>query len=214
MDARITEERLEDIMTSRWMTNNGFQDVQVSNRQILIYATTVDSNGHNFNQSGNCGYVAGGLLVYFARGQRGWWDLAPHGLNRELVNQIQGNRPGPSSAWDVSWALDDYFRSIGSGVRSTWWTYPAMNFNMMFDQIRSNRAVALFGNLPNASIREQPKTHHAVVVHRMTRAYSRSLLGIRTYRDHILWAHYGWSPRFNNQELHRSLVTLGSLLWI
>jgi len=218
MNDRIAESRLEERVASRWTTNNGFQAVEVSNRHILLTADTVDSNGRDFNQNGNCGYVAAALLVYFARGQRSWWDFAPQGLTNNLVHQIQGNRNNGSTASDVAGALRGYFNSIGSRARVESWYSPLANPMSIFDRIRDNWAVGLFGMLPHEGIKPPGSIitviAHAVVVHRATREYSRDWLGIRTYRNYNFRVHYGWGERHNDIEINASATPIGSKVFI
>ena len=168
------------------------ETTSIRNPHILLNAET---NGFNGYGQGRCGYVAGALLIYYASRSWGWTYLYNQTFLREsLVDELQGNKNGSSTAPDLEDSLNKYMNSKGAthNAKVNMWHIPSAH--TFFDRIKEDKPVVLYGRIYDPA--PEPMYHneidHAVVVYKVTRTVLTYPLGINIYSNYRYTCHFGW----------------------
>ena len=193
---------------------------EVSNRWLIRGLDTAPG-GHQFNRTGNCGWVSAAIIVYYQRRVRGWNHVAPGGFNRQLVSNIQGTRNCATWGPDIARGIREYIQWRGGTQGVSYWLTPIANPLFIHDRIREDRPVALLGLMdnPDPPTKKGQVMAHAVVVHRAERTVHRNWLGVRSFSNFFFYVHLGWEKTgpnnmdFNNHRMSAASIIIGSIVF-
>ncbi len=182
-----------------------------------------DTSG--FNTDGNCGYVAGALLIYYAARAWGWTYLyGNETIQKSLVTEIQGSKNGTSLAPDLEDSLNNYMNAKGAthNAKVNMWHIPSAH--TFYDRVKEDKPVALYGNLTDPDNTSGGNINHVVTVYKVKRDV-KSFLGIKTYSNYVYTVHYGWIPNnldyitnpddfinYNAVEMSHAAISVGGLV--
>lgn len=174
-----------------------------------------NANTGGFNTDGNCGYVSGALLIYYARMSWGWdWVYDKDYITNDLVKELQGDRANDSIAPNLEDALNDYLNAKGSKLKAkvNMWHIPASH--TFYDRVEENKPVSMFCSMPEnfCSSDGDVKMGHVPTVYKVKRKYSVGWFGIRTYSNYMYTIHMGWSMNDNEVVISDDVVTKGGLV--
>lgn len=177
-----------------------WQIAELSNRSRITSLSTT-----NFNTSGNCGYVAGAIIVYYQSQEWGSPRLAPNGWNMQLVADIQNGRAGGATESNVRWAISDYIKRCGTKDSIIDFIFPAAS--TIYNLVTENRPVIIGAmNIPDP--RNGGNIAHMVVVHKVERIATKGWFGLMSYSNYRLWVHYGWNTTYNNHMISYSAISI------
>ena len=220
---KASEEMAEAVMSidnSHELERSSRIQIATINNQHVITETNTrgwrnDGQYGAFNHTGNCGFVAGSLLVWYQRQARGWSQFAPRRtFDYQLVLDIQGNRNDATWGHDLDRALTQYSRNHGNRGPARYTPIPTRNH--IFNMVNNNRPTALLGRMPNISETSGNKFNHVVVVHRVQRTLN-TVLFVTTRSNYFFYVHYGWAnwgnSNQNNVRLHESVITRSGVVY-
>ncbi len=192
---------------------------------LTQYSVISNANTSGFNTEGNCGYVAGALIVWYHYKVLGWTGFVPSGVfNNSLVKSIQGNRDNDTTGPDLQASLSIWSRDHGA-VNGTTETLPALcdllpSASTVFELIRDNRPVILLGLIydprtdSTSNVQSDiqgdgsGKVQHAITVTGVVKETSWLI-----FNDYHYWAHYGWGKEYNEVYVDESAVTKGAAVY-
>ncbi|MBE6821457.1 MAG: hypothetical protein E7516_10480 [Ruminococcaceae bacterium] len=188
--------------------------------------TSVDTT--NFNVCGNCGYVAGSLIVWYHYKVLGWTDFVPGGtITSALARDIQGDRGPATYGPDLQEALSAWSYSHGAVEEGGWQeTLPALldvlpTASKIYNLIDDDRPVALLGLTPPQSDLDPSGTNslnnisgttgsveHVITITGVDKV-TNSIIDV----DYYYYAHFGWTPSYNDIYISDSSLTKGAIVY-
>ena len=174
------------------------------------YTTITGLDTTDWNQNGNCGYVAAAIVVYYHYATKGCTQFVPGGVaNAGLVQSIQGGMPDWSIGPEVAAALSTWSLTHGKplmyGSSLGFPTAPEI-----FSLIAVDRPVIILGNIPYPVI-DSNGNHigfsgsglHVITVTGVVRDQINII-----HSNWYFWAHYGWGPNCNNIYVHDTVTLI------
>ena len=195
-----------EIRTEWIETGNNYETASVKNTDIIRNADT-----EGFNDTGNCGFVAGAIIIFYAARAWGWSNLySKDKIEKNLVENLQGNHSSTSTAPDLEKKLNDYLNSHKSkkNAKVNMWHLPAAH--SIFDRVKEDKPVVIFGSLTDFS--DSGKCNHAVVVYQVHRKVKKQLFGIKTYSNYEYRTHYGWDMETNDVIISHDSIAIGGMV--
>ena len=187
-------------------SGSNYEVASIANKSLIKNA---DTGG--FNTQGNCGFVAGALLIFYAANQWGWTNLYNSStIQKSLVTDLQANHGNSTCAPDLEKQLNDYLNSHGDKKKAkvNMWHIPSAS--SIYDRVKEDKPVAIFGSLPD--INGYDSINHAVTVYEVNRHFTTHWFGIRTYSDYEFRTHYGWSSYYNDVIISHNAISIGGMV--
>lgn len=184
------------------------------------YSSITDCDTTGFNTDGNCGYIAGSLIVWYHYDVLGWEDFVPGGVySHSLVCAIQGNRENDTLGPGLQDALSEWSYNHGAVEEGGWQeSLPAIydvlpSGSKIYNLIDDDRPVALLGKTPSQSDLDSNssystystngKVNHVITVTGVTRESS----------SYSYFAHFGWETEYNDVYVSDSSLVKGSIVY-
>ena len=191
------------------------------------YTSITNANTTGFNTSGNCGYVAASLIVWYHYDVLGWSDFVPGGrYTISLVEDIQGDRADSTYGPDIQNALSWWSYSHGAVAENRWQeTLPALcdllpASESIYNLIDDDRPVIVLGLVPEnprdftgiagtyMGRSANEKVDHAITVTGVVKVVN-SAINV----DYNYYAHYGWGTAYNDVYISESVITKGAAVY-
>ena len=189
---------------------NGSNSKGTTTEYAAIYNTNrirhAETTGYNH---GNCGYVAAGLLIYYAALDWGRSYLIDGNfLTKQVVDDIQGDREDASWALQLDDALNEYMIARGDkhDPRVNMWHIPS--FHTVYDRVKEDKPVELFCRVPFP----QEKIDHAIVVYKVKRTAKSGFLGITNHTDYEFTAHMGYGTYYNEYIISETGLMIAGMV--
>lgn len=172
------------------------------------YSSITGCDTTGYNTSGNCGFIAASLIVWYHYDVLGWTDFVPGGIySKSLVTAIQGDRNDITYGPSIQDAMSTWSFDHGAVAANGWQeTLPAIidlapTAAKIYNLIDDDRPVALVGKTPSASELTSSSTVKLSNISsaRCSIDHVITITGVQKIdSDYYFFAHFGWGTAYND----------------
>ncbi|MCL2599420.1 MAG: hypothetical protein FWD76_05905 [Firmicutes bacterium] len=205
----------------RALLRSGAQANRLRN-QSVISGKDREYRYNDQSTGGNCGYVAGAIVLDYWQKAKGYslgipsWfgNIGTQTDGIAFVRKVQGALGGATWGPDLTGALTAW--TLMHGYPLTWADFVFLpGAGRMWDLIGQDRPVVLGGSLPGQGF-FSGNDNHAVTIHGVRR-WQNTFLGITVaYSDYVYECNYGYSASGNNLDIKASFFDSpkGYAVWL
>lgn len=187
------------------------------------YSSITGCDTTGYNTSGNCGFIAASLIVWYHYDVLGWTDFVPGGIySKSLVTAIQGDRNDITYGPSIQDAMSTWSFDHGAVAANGWQeTLPAIidlapTAAKIYNLIDDDRPVALVGKTPSASELTSSSTVKLSNISSARGSIDHviTITGVQKIdSDYYFFAHFGWGTAYNDVYISNSSLSKGAAVY-